>query len=204
MMQTAESHCVPDILYWNIYLTDNERTAFLHAGYDEQRDFVSADLQLHKHCIVLPFLLDFPGKQLEDIEDARVTAHAKGPLGVISIPGCAYIGWLEDVVPEPSSPDFKDYVSIDGVNCQYILSSEQRSATKVATTEEMYYRAVAMWTKPKPAARVYYGTILAHLKKSLQASRSLVNVRDKQSKLRKNVIEGEEISEVDTLHDDEL
>lgn len=158
-------HRVPDILYLDYRWSTGEVKRFLEANYDNQSDFLCADLRLQSRDVVLPFLLDFPGTRQENDEDARVIAYidaARPPLAAISIPGAAYIGWIRDMIPAQDSPDFADHYlhKTDTHEGYYLLSKEQRERTNAKDTAMMYDMVVNMFDNPIPDALVFYKLVL--------------------------------------------
>lgn len=149
---------IPDILSWDFYWTNAEKISFSTMGYGDQRDYLNADVRLQGHCVVLPYMLDFPGPRQDNTEDARVVTSASLTHGAISLPGCAYIGWVKDMIPiDPTQRLVKSTANSEF--CFWLLDRLQRDQCRVNSLDEMYCKALEMWLQPPKDARIYYKAV---------------------------------------------
>lgn len=152
---------VPDVLYLDYVWLPEERERFQKAGYREQRDFLCANLHLHQHDVVLPFVVDFTGHQCDDYQDARVTAAIDGngaPKAAISVPGAAYVGWYSEMAPDQSVANKKLFYSAasGNVGAQWLLSAAQKTATRRHGFASVCGKIKTMYQSPQENALIYY------------------------------------------------
>lgn len=170
---------VPDLLLSDYYWKPEDKKAFLEASYTKKRDFLCADNRL-KHDspdVVLPFLVDFPGETLQKKFDARVTADIlNGQLGgAISIPGAAYIGWLDQFVPRKNVSDYyrEENTNVrgnaSGIRREYIVPEEQLDELQVETTLEMYRKAIEMMDQCRDL--IFYSKVRAMAQSAREKAR---------------------------------
>jgi len=165
-------HKVPDLIYMDFRWLPEEKERFLATTFENQRDFLCADLRVQRTDVVLPFLLDFPGYRQDNVEDARITAYVDGvnpPLAAISIPSAAYVGWIKDMTPSQDGVDFVGHYrhKTRTMDSQFLLSKEQRAVTRVRDTSEMCKRIVKMFDNHIPDALVFYRSVIQLKKNAL-------------------------------------
>lgn len=188
---------VPDVILIDHIWSDEDKLRFQKATYTELRDSLCANLNplLRETDITLPFLLDFPGETLKNDEDARVTIDVDGtvpPKAAISIPGAAYIGWLDQMQPtradqvrlEKPVNKRTDGKSGVGYRAEAILTPQQRQQTGVDDVHDMCLRGLAMLDDPIEDGLMLYADVrqLARLARLHMAVEQITIAGDRDEK----------------------
>lgn len=168
-------HSVPDVLLCDMVWSKEQTTKFKEATYSEKREYLNAEGRLGADDVVLPFFLHFPGKTQSNPRDARVSACINGvdpPLCMISIPGYAYIGWVDDILPtEDWDVAIRYRQGTSFAISEYVLTDQNKRDMIVADVAEMYATAIRMMDLPRSDAFMFYQGILDNVQTAEDASK---------------------------------